>query len=148
MDDASSKKLRRCDRNRRRSKRRAIFCPTHGCYLDSTSPKHTLYADRAEHLQQRGMGRKISLLVIKEHTTVPLEGEWLEAFWCPACQNITWFHVKKLDNSQYQLLTPPADLWQQAVGVIDPKGNPTVGDFTRRQARALSGRQVKDFHLM
>jgi hypothetical protein len=47
---------KRCDRNRKRSKRRAIYCPIHGCYLDSASRKYTIYADKVHHLQQHGVG--------------------------------------------------------------------------------------------
>lgn len=38
-------------RNRKRSKRRAIFCSIHSCYMDSVSQKHRLYADKSEHLR-------------------------------------------------------------------------------------------------
>lgn len=143
-----SKCLRRCDRNRKRSRRRALYCPIHECHLDSASPKHSLYADQAAQLQQRGVSRKNSLLLVATQSTVSLNGEWLEALWCKECQETRWFHVRKLGPSSYELSVAPVHLWQQAVGVIDPKGNPTVGDFTRRQARMLSQNQIKDFKFM
>jgi len=40
----------------------------------------------------------------------------------------------------------PKGLWEQAIGVINPGGNPSVGEFTRRQARARSG--VRDFGMV
>ncbi len=75
---------RRCDRNRKRSKRRAINCPIHGCYLNSVSQKYQLYADRAGQLQQRGIPRRNALMLVAHQTAVPLDGEWVEAFWCSA----------------------------------------------------------------
>jgi hypothetical protein len=67
-------------RNRNRSKRRSLYCPTHGCYLDSVSQKYPLHTTKPEHLQQRGMGRRLALTVVAGLGTVPLQGEWLEAF--------------------------------------------------------------------
>ena len=85
---------RRCDRNRKRSKRRAIYCPVHECYLDSVSQKHRLFAQRSEHVRQQGIEQRNSLL---------LEDEWLEAFWCEQCQKTKWYHVRKRENSTYSI---------------------------------------------
>ena len=138
---------RRCDRNRKRSKRRAIYCPIHGCYLDSVSQKYRLYADRAGQLQQRGIGRKNALILVANKTAVPLEGEWLEAFWCDQCQQTKWYHVRKNDRT-YEVSLAPQELWEQATGVILPDGNPSVGEFTRRQSRMLRYQGIKDFKCM
>ena len=135
-------------RNRKRSKRRAIYCPIHGCYLDSASPKYKLYADQAIQLQQRGMGRLLALLVVANHTAVPLTGEWLEAFWCPECQEKIWYHVTEIEPRKYELQSAPQALWQQVQGVIHPHGNPSVGEFTRRQSRMLVYRGLKDFQAV
>lgn len=139
---------RRCDRNRKRSKRRAIYCPIHGCYLDSASPKRSLFADRPGHLQQRGMGRKSALMLMANQSTVPLDGEWLEAFWCNLCQETNWYHVHKTGDRTYQLSLAPQELWQRAQGVIDPKGNPSVSEFTRRHSRLLGCNGIKDFRFI
>lgn len=139
---------RRCDRNRKRSKRRAIFCPTHGCYLDSVSPKRTLFADRPGQLQERGVGRKNAILLVATQTTVALDGEWLEAFWCKACQDTKWYHVHKTGDRTYNLSIAPRELWQQANGVIDPKGNPSVSEFTRRHSRMVGYHGVKEFRFV
>ncbi len=135
---------KRCDRNRKRSKRRAIYCPVHGCYIESMSQKYRLFAEQAGQLQQRGVSRKNALMLVAAKTTVPLEGEWLEAFWCQECQQTKWYHVRKR-QSNYELSLAPAELWQQATGVIQADGNPSVGEFTRRQARMLNFKGVKDF---
>ncbi|KOP23870.1 hypothetical protein AMR41_23805 [Hapalosiphon sp. MRB220] len=135
---------RRCDRNRKRSKRRAIYCPIHGCYLDSVSQKYPLFADRPGQLQQRGIGRQTALLLVAHKTAVPLEGEWLEAFWCDQCQEKKWYHLKKRDRV-YEVSIAAPELWQQAMGVIYPEGNPSVGEFTRRHARMVGCKSSKDF---
>jgi hypothetical protein len=139
---------RRCDRNRKRSKRRAIVCPTHECYLDSVSQKYPLFADRAGQLQQRGVNRKNALMLVAHQTAVPLDGEWLEAFWCKECQETKWYHVCKTGERTYTVRVSPPELWQQVHGVIQPSGNPSVGEFTRRQSRMLGFNGVKDFRFV
>jgi len=137
---------KRCERNRKRSKRRAIYCPIHGCYLDSTSQKYPLFADKAEHLCDRGMGRRSASMVIKICGTIPLTGEWLEAFWCQECEEVRWYHVQKQRDS-YIVSVAPQALWIQVSGVIHPRGNPSVSDFTRRQARMSGLRGLKGFNF-
>ncbi|WP_008312897.1 hypothetical protein [Leptolyngbya sp. PCC 6406] len=139
---------RRCDRNRKRSKRRAIFCPEHGCLVHSVSQKYPLYAEFAEQLQDRGMGRRASLLVVATHGAVLLEGEWLEAFWCDDCNETRWYHVRRVGDRAYEAELAPVYLWEQATKVIHPRGNPSVSDFTRRQARMTNFNGVKDFRFM
>ncbi|MBE7382507.1 MAG: hypothetical protein F6J95_013980 [Leptolyngbya sp. SIO1E4] len=139
---------RRCDRNRKRSKRRAIYCPAHGCYLDSVSRKYPLFADREGQLQQRGVSRKKALLLIASYNTVALQGEWLEAFWCDQCQEKTWYHVCKTGDRTYTLSVAPEELWQQVYGVVHPSGNPSVSEFTRRQARMVGFNGAKDFRFV
>ena len=140
--------------NRKRSKRRAIYCPSHGCYLDSVSRRYQLYADRAEQLQQRGMGRLTAITVVKTYTAVPIEGEWLEAFWCSECQETIWYHVKRYDpggthvRPRFEVRPAPQPLWQQVAGVIQPDGNPSVGEFTRRSARMTTYQGVKGFRYL
>jgi hypothetical protein len=139
---------RRCDKNRKRSKRRAIYCPIHGCFIESVSQKYQLFAERPEQLQQRGMSRRSALMLISNQITVPLEGEWLEAFWCKYCQQEKWYHVHKCDAQTYKVVPVPEELWQQVTGVIDPNGNPSVGEFTRKQARLLTYKGIKNFKFV
>ncbi len=139
---------RRCDRNRKRSKRRAIYCLAHGCHLDSMSQKYQLFADCPGQLQQRGMSRRNALMLVASQTTVTINGEWLEAFWCEQCQQTKWYHVHKSDEHTYQLSLAPCELWQQVAGVIDPQGNPSVGEFTRRHSRLLGCSNIKDFQFV
>ncbi len=145
---------RRCDRNRKRSKRRGIYCPVHGCYLDSVSQKYPLFADRPGQLQQRGIGRQSALILLAAKTAVSLEGEWLEAFWCEQCQETKWYHVRcrtSKDTPQkvrtYQVSVAPPELWKQATGVIH-LSNPSVSEFTRRHARMVGYQSSKDFKIV
>ena len=135
----------RCDRNRNRSKRRAIYCPIHGCYLHSVSQKYPLFADRAEQLQQRDISHKTALLLISNRTSLPLQGEWLEAFWCDSCQETKWYHIHKTCDRTYTVRIAPKELWQQAYGVTHLSGNPSIGEFTQRQAQMAGAKQSKDF---
>lgn len=134
---------RRCDRNRKRSKRRAIVCPQHQCYIDSVSAKYRLYADQVEHLQKRGFGRRTSIMLIATNGAITLENEWLEAFWCQVCQETNWYHVTKMGDRTYQLSLAPAELWQQVQGVIHPHGNPSVSEYTKRHARSQALNHLK-----
>jgi hypothetical protein len=136
---------KRCDRNRKRSKPRAIYCPIHGCHLDSASQKYQLFADRAEQLQQRGMSRRNALMLVADRTAVPLGKEWVEAFWCKECEQTNWYHVREEKNRTFEVSLAPRELWQYATGTIDPEGNPSVGEFTRRNARLLKHGGIKDF---
>lgn len=138
----------RCDRNRKRSKRRAIYCPIHGCYLDSVSPKYPLFADCAEQLQQRGISRKNALFLLATRTAVPITGEWVEAFWCEECQQTKWYHVRKGEDRTFTVAIAPRDLWQYVTGAIDPEGNPSVGQFTRRNSRMLGYGGIDDFKFI
>ena len=128
----------RCGRNRQRPKRRAIYCPVHKCSLESVSQKYQLYADSPEHLQQSGVGKRSAQMLISAQGSVTLNGEWLEKFWCSSCQESNWYHIRKC-LSTYQCNVAPREMWQRAVGVSDPQGNPSVGEFTRRHAGGTKG---------
>lgn len=139
---------RRCDQNRKRSKRRAIYCPIHECHLDSVSPKYRLFADCANQLDQRGVPRKNALLLIATRTAVPLQGEWVEAFWCDQCQQTKWYHVRKGENRTFRVSIAPRNLWQYVTRAIDLEGNPSVGQFTRKNARMVGNAGIKNFKFV
>jgi hypothetical protein len=126
----------RCIRNRKRSKRRAVYCPTHGCYLDSVSPKFPLFADSVGQLQQRGVSSKKSRLLMTVHRgAVPLTGEWIEQMWCSECQRSDWYQIRKVDNRLYEVRLAPLALWKNAARVINPYQNPSVSEFTVQASR-------------
>lgn len=133
---------KRCTRNRKRSKRRAIFCPTHGCYVDSVSQKYPLYTESVQVLRSRGMNRFAALTLIASHSSVLLQGEWLESFWCPECEETRWYHIRRMNDNTYGVVLAPQHLWQQASGVMQQGGNPSVSEFTWRASRAPGQRQI------
>lgn len=135
-------------RNRKRLQRRKIFCPTHGCYLDSVSQKYPMFADTVGQLQARGVGRRTARVLMAERTTVALEGEWIEAFWCDECQRTEWYYVRKTGDRTYEVSLAPQELWQQVHGVIDQRGNPTVGEFTRKGAKMYGYQGLKQFRFV
>jgi hypothetical protein len=135
-------------RNRKRSKRRAIYCPIHGCYMDSVSQKYSMYAETADQLQESGVGRRAALLLMATQTTVSLTGEWLEAFWCEGCQQKEWYHVKRVGNTAYAVKPAPAELWHQVQGVIHPHGNPSVGEFTRKASKMSGYQGMRQFSFV
>jgi hypothetical protein len=138
----------KCIKNRRRSKRRSIYCPVHDCYLDSVSKKYYLFADRPEQLQARGISPSAAQMSIEFHTTVSLTGEWLEAFWCDRCQQTRWYYVCKIGDRSYDISLAPDELWQRVTGVVHPNGNPSVGEFTRKAARVTNYQGVKAFNTI
>jgi hypothetical protein len=136
----------KCIKNRTRPKRRDIYCPVHQCYLDSTSKKYYLFADDPDQLQARGIDRLSAQRLIRFHTTVSISGEWLEAFWCDRCQTTQWYYVCKTGDRLYEVSPAPSELWQRVAGVVHPNGNPSVGEFTRREARMLNYQGIKAFN--
>ena len=96
-------------RNRQRSKRRAIYCPIHNCYLHSVSQKYLLSADCPEHLQQSGVGKSSAQMLISAQGSLKLNGEWLEKFWCSSCQESNWYHIRKYDRT-YQCNVAPREM--------------------------------------
>ena len=138
----------KCVKNRTRPKRRSIYCPVHGCYLDSTSKKYYLFDDEPEQLQARGVNRVSAQTLIRFHTTISITGEWLEAFWCDHCQNTKWYYVCKSGDRTYEVSVAPSELWQRVAGVVHPNGNPSVGEFTRREARMTKYQGLKAFNTI
>jgi hypothetical protein len=138
---------KRCERNRKRSKRRAIYCPIHGCYMDSVSQKHAIFTRDIDSLRKKGIGKRGAQLLLAYQNTVILNGEWLEAFWCEECQKTRWYHVQKEERT-YNVSEAPEQLWQQVIGVLDPNGNPSVSEFTKRQARMLSHQAVHEYRFL
>ncbi len=135
-------------RNRKRPKRRNIFCPLHECYVDSVSKKYHLFDDRPGQLQARGVSALSAQLLIKSHTTIGVTGEWVEAFWCDSCQKTEWYHVYKTGDRSYELSLAPSELWQSVGGVVHPNGNPSVGEFTRNAARMKGYQGLKAFNTI
>ncbi|MEB3199675.1 MAG: hypothetical protein VKK62_03990 [Synechococcaceae cyanobacterium] len=127
-----------------------MFCPLHSEHrLYSVSPKHHLYVTDVGQLIVRGMSkRKADELLSAYRRVLPLSDEWLECFWCDACDTSQWWHVKRLDRYEHVLSPVPRELWEQASGVIRPEGNPTVSQFTRRHARATGVTGMRQYRFL
>ncbi|MFP4135331.1 MAG: hypothetical protein ACLFQP_12395 [Halothece sp.] len=108
------------------------------------SQKYPIYADRPEHLQEQGMTKKTATLVLATRTAVRTN-VWVEAFWCRECEAVTWYLVRKTDDRAFEVSPVPRGLWERMEGAIDPFGNPTVSEFTRKEAKRLNNRLYKDY---
>lgn len=137
-------------RKRKRSKRRELLCPRHPEQkLYSVSAKYHLYVTEVCQLMLRGLSKRRSdELLAAFNRVLPLNGEWLECFWCDQCECSSWWHVKRLDPQDYTLSPIPRELWEQATGVIRAEGNPTVSDFSRRQARATGVTGLRQYRFL
>lgn len=134
----------------RRPARRELFCPHHPEQrLFSVSAKHHIYLTEAGPLMLRGLSkRKADEVLAAYRKVIPLDDEWLERFWCEDCLASQWWHVRRLDRLKYVLSPVPMELWEQATGVVRPEGNPTVSQYTRRQARATGVTGMRQFRFM
>ena len=123
-------------RQRRRPKRRELFCPAHPEQrIEGNGRKYFLHLLSAEELQQRGMAAKTARLVIQAHPVLVLSNEWLEELFCPQCGGSRWCHITKHDRVEHSVRWAPRHLWEQVAHVDPIAANPTVSQFTRREAR-------------
>jgi hypothetical protein len=84
------------------------------------------------------MNEKKAKLVIQAYPVLVLSNEWLEELFCPACGMSRWCHVIKQDRIQHTVRWAPRELWQQVAHVDPLVSNPTVSEYTRREARRHS----------
>lgn len=127
---------------RQRPKRRQLVCPAHpeqriaGC-----GRKYFLHLLSAEELKQRGMPDKKARLVIQAYPVLVISSEWLEELYCPQCGSSRWHHVIRGNDGGLTLRWAERELWQQVAHVDPLRPNPTVSEYTRRQARRLQHRR-------
>ena len=88
-----------------------------------------------EELKQRGMRDKTARLVIQTYPVLVLSNEWLEELFCPQCGVSSWCHITKVDKNSHTVRFAPRELWQQVAHVDPVASNPSVSEFSRRQAR-------------
>lgn len=117
---------------RTRSGGRRIKCPEHGCFVHSTSQKHRLFTCTAQYGQHFGANGRQAL--VETPGEVCVTDEWLEAFWCPECQDTNWHLVKKTETG-HELASIPPRLWERTLGTVYPWGNPSVSEYSRKQSR-------------
>jgi hypothetical protein len=148
QDTYAKNSVKNSARSRKRSQRRKIYCPIHGTYLESASQKYPMFADTVGQLESRGVSARSARLLMATRTTIALDGEWLEAFWCEHCQQTEWYYVKKLGDRGYEVALAPQELWQQVHGVIDQRGNPSVSQFTLDASRMVGYQGLKQFRFV
>jgi hypothetical protein len=136
MQAAAGDAAARPQRSRRRPARRELRCPVHPDQpLLGTGRKYFLHLLTPEELQQRGLSSKRARLVIQAYPVLVLSNEWLEQLWCPECGESRWCHVTRHDRTSHTVRWAPRDLWQQVAHVDPVVANPSVSEFTRREAR-------------
>jgi hypothetical protein len=124
-------------RQRGRRGSRPLFCPAHPEQrISGNGRRYLLHLLTPEELRQRGMSERRARLVIQSYPVLVLHNEWLEELYCPACGASRWYHVIRQHDGSFQVNWAPRDLWEQVAHVDPLVPNPSVGEFTRRQARA------------
>ena len=123
-------------RRRRAPTGRQLACPKHPDQpLLGNGRKYYLHLLTSEELVARGMPGGKAKLVIKAYPVLVLSSEWLEELYCASCGLKRWYHLTKAPDGAISLRLAPRDLWGQVAHVDPIVANPTVGDFTRREAR-------------
>ena len=122
--------------HRRRPKRRDLRCPAHPDeVILGNGKKYYLHLLNPEQLKQRGMSDKKSRLLIATYPVFVLSDEWLESLYCEQCGTSRWCHVKRNKYKEYTVQWAERNLWEQVAHVDSIDANPTVSQFTRREAR-------------
>jgi hypothetical protein len=70
-----------------------------------------------------------------------LSHEWLEELFCPCCGSRRWCHVIRHDRVNHTVRWAPRELWQQVAHVDPIVANPSVSEFSRREARRQRSRR-------
>jgi len=134
-----------CDKprsSRRRPAKRELFCPAHPEQrISGNGSKYFLHLLTPEELRSRGMSDRRARLVINAYPVLVLSNEWLEELFCPQCGQARWCHVVRHDRVQHSVSWAPRELWQQVAKVDPLESNPSVSQYTRREARSLNHRR-------
>jgi len=121
---------------RSRSRKRELFCPAHPDQLLAGGGKrYYLHMLTAEELRQRGMPASKAKLLISAYPVLTLSDEWLEELFCPKCGLSRWCHVVRHNRVQHTVRWAPRELWERVAHVDPLQANPSIGEFSRREAR-------------
>jgi hypothetical protein len=96
--------------------------------------KYFLHLLTPEELKQRGMTDKKARLVIQAYPVLVLSNEWLEELFCADCGVSRWCHVIRHDRVLHTVRWAPRELWEQVAHVDPVVANPSVSEFSRREA--------------
>ncbi len=130
-------------RRNRRPKKRELLCPAHPEQrIQGNGKKYFLHLLQPEQLQQRGINAKKAQLILNAYPVLVLSDEWLEELFCPQCGRSHWCHVTKHDTVAHTVRWAPRELWEQVAHVDPTAPNPTVSDYTRRNARRTAIKRV------
>jgi hypothetical protein len=99
--------------------------------------KYFLHLLTPEQLKQRGMADRKARLVISAFPVLVLSNEWLELLFCPLCAEARWCHVVQTEKSQHTVTWAARELWEQVAHVDPVISNPSVSEFSRREAGRL-----------
>ena len=142
LNGSTQETRQEASRSKRRSRRRELRCPAHAdVKLSGNGKKYFLHLLSAEQLQARGMKANKARLVIQAYPVLVLSNEWLEELFCPACGCNRWCHVIQHDRVQHTVRWAPRELWEQVAHVDPLSSNPTVSEYSRREARRLTPRR-------
>jgi hypothetical protein len=123
-------------RRRRAPTGRRLTCPKDPDQpLFGNGRKYYLHLLTREELVARGMAAGKAKLVINAYPVLVLSSEWLEELYCASCGKKRWYHLTKAADRTISLRLASRDLWGQVAHVDPIVPNPTVGEFTRREAR-------------
>ena len=95
-----------------------------------------------EQLRQRGISARKAQLILNAYPVLVLSNEWLEELFCPKCGSSRWCHVIKHDAVLHTVRWAPRDVWEQVAHVDPTAANPTVSEYTRRNARRNAIKRV------
>ena len=119
-------------RRSRRPARRLLHCPAHPEQeLAGGGRRYFLHLLSAEDFSRCGMPAGRARLVIAAYPVLTLSDEWLEELFCPMCGSSRWCHVS----------WAPRDLWQRVAHVDPLHSNPSVNEFSRREAGRADSRR-------
>ena len=123
-------------RKQRRSRKRELFCPAHpDQLLAGGGRRYFLHLLCAEELSQMGMPAANAKLVISADPGYTLSNERLEELFYPKCGLASWCHLVRHNRVEHKVRWAPRELWEQVAHVDPLQANPSISNFSRREAR-------------
>ena len=130
-------------RRNRRPRKRELLCPAHpDQHIQGNGKKYYLHLLQPGQLKQRGISTRKAQLILNAYPVLVLSNEWLEELFCPTCGSSHWCHVIKHDAVLHTVRWAQRELWVQVAHVDPTAANPTVSEYTRRNARRNAIKRV------